>query len=105
MALMKSVANCDFNHNVEHGSASTAKVSPTMFQNRYKTLQTTFHSAFPKQTRLMALMRPVANCDFNHNSEHGKATTANVCLPCSKTGIITSDDFSWCISKADGIGH
>ena len=50
----------------------------------------------------MALMRPVANCDFNHNSEQGKATTANVCSPCSKTGIITSDDFSWCISKADG---
>ena len=24
----------------------------------------------------MALMRPVANCDFNHNFEHGNATTA-----------------------------
>ena len=46
----------------------------------------------------MGLMRPVANCDCNHNAEHGSATTANVYLPCSKTGIITSDDFCRCVS-------
>ena len=34
----------------------------------------------------MGLMRPVANCNFNHNAEHGSATTANVYLPCSNTG-------------------
>ena len=50
----------------------------------------------------MGLMRPVANCDFNHNAEHGSGTTANVYLPCSKTGIITSDDFCRCVSISDG---
>ena len=50
----------------------------------------------------MGLMRPLANCDFNHNAEHGSATTANVYLPCSKTGIITSDDFFRCVSISDG---
>ena len=50
----------------------------------------------------MGLMRPVANCDCNHNAEHGSATTANVYLPCSKTGIITSDDFCRCVSISDG---
>ena len=53
----------------------------------------------------MALIRPVArpNFDFNHNFEHGNATTAPKCsLTCCKTEINTSDDFSWCVSKADG---
>ena len=50
----------------------------------------------------MALMRPVAKCDFNHNVEHGNATTAKVQLTCYKTGIITSDDFCWCVSISDG---
>ena len=62
-----------------------------------------FHGAFPKQTGfygpneargLIAIViimlssetRPLPKCSF----------------PCSKTGIITSDDFCWCVSKADG---
>ena len=40
-------------------------------------LQTTFLGAFPKQTRFYG-PRPAANCDFNHNFEHGNATTAKV---------------------------
>ena len=103
MALMRPVANCDFNNNFEHGSASTAKVSPTIFQNRNKYFRRLFKVRFQSRPGFMALMSPVANCDFNHHSEHGKVTAANVCLPCSKTDIITSDDFSWCIYKADGV--
>ena len=53
----------------------------------------------------MGLMRPVANCDVNHNAEHGSATTANVYLPCSKTGIITSDDFCRCGREGEGDGR
>ena len=42
----------------------------------------------------MTLMRPVANSDFNHNFEHGSASTANVSPTMFQTGINTSDDFS-----------
>ena len=31
MALIRHVANCDFNHNFEHGNATTAKMSLSMF--------------------------------------------------------------------------
>ena len=43
---MSPVANCDFNHNCQHGNATTAKV---VVKQEY-ILQTTFHGAFPKQT-------------------------------------------------------
>ena len=76
----------------------------------------------------MALMRPVSNYDFNHNFERGKETSARrlvllrligvfnhtffstktrpvpkCSLTCRNTGIITSDDLSWCVFISDGV--
>ena len=94
MALVRPVANCDFNHNFEHGSASTSKVSPTMFQNRNKYFRRLCIVRFQSRPGFMALMSPVANCDFNHNFEHGARALPKCRLPCYKTVINTSDDFS-----------
>ena len=62
----------------------------------------TFHGAFPKQTgfygpngglisiviiTLSSEMRPLPKCS----------------LPCSKTGMITSDELCWCVPISDGV--
>ena len=60
MALMKPVDNCDFNHNFEHGNATTSDDFSWWV------------------SKADDVLWPVANCDFNHNFEHGNATTAKV---------------------------
>ena len=44
------------------------------------TSQSTFLGAFTKQTRFYGPNEAVANGDFNHNFEHGNATSAKVQL-------------------------
>ena len=43
-----------------------------MFQNRNKYFRRLFMVRFQSTPGFMALMRPVANCDCNHNYEHGR---------------------------------
>ncbi len=47
-------------------------------------------------------MRPEANYDLIIMLSTEMRPVPKCSLTCSKTGIITSDDFSWCVSKAVG---
>ena len=71
--------NCDFNHTFEHGNATgTQKCRLTC--SKIGIARPLFHAncvdAFPFQTGLGTLIGSVANGDFNHNFEHGNATSA-----------------------------
>ena len=49
----------------------------------------------------MALMRPVANCDLIIMLNTETRPLPKCSIPCSKTGINTSDDLRWCVSISD----